>query len=108
MSKVIAEELLILLVGPNRFVFDYGNRPIFVLDGRVIDNFVHPLDVPGDVHLLLSLIRAIGAVELRLLAALPFEVVAEGALQLVRPAAVRTEDPSLRIVRAVMFDLGDR
>lgn len=54
---------------------------------------VHALDVAGDVHLLLGAVVAVGALELGVLAALPFLVVAEGALELVVAAALGALDP---------------
>lgn len=54
---------------------------------------VHSLDVARHVHLLFGAVVAVGTLELRLLAALPFLMVAQRALQLVVAAAVGALDP---------------
>lgn len=59
-----------------------------VLLGLEVHLAVHALHVARDVHLLLGAVDAVGALELRLLAALPLLVVAQRGLELVDAAAV--------------------
>lgn len=60
---------------------------------------VHALHVARDVHLLLGAVHAVGALELRFLAALPLLVVAQRRLELVEAAAVGAAEAGLAGLR---------